>query len=133
VRPDTGSTPTDTRTSHTPELRSRMVPVPHAMRAKVGTNVGTWRGSLLRYKRALSSLRWTLLGALGGIRTPNLLIRIIFRWSIPWYPVTYYLFRTGSSPAGVLSYCEIWLSRLPKGLPKATFLMRNRRHPRPLP
>ena len=40
VRPDSGSTPTATRISHVPGLRSRMVPVPHAMRAKVGT-VGT--------------------------------------------------------------------------------------------
>ena len=34
VRPETGSTPTAMRISHTPGLRSRMVPVPHAMREK---------------------------------------------------------------------------------------------------
>ena len=53
MRPATGSTPTATRISHVPGLRSRMVPVPQAMLAKVGTNVGTERGSLLRDERDL--------------------------------------------------------------------------------
>jgi hypothetical protein len=34
VRLETGSTPTATRVSQTPGLRSRMVPLPHAMRSK---------------------------------------------------------------------------------------------------
>ena len=48
VRPETGSAPTATRISQTPGLRSRIVPLPHAMRAKVGTNVGLRRGSPVR-------------------------------------------------------------------------------------
>ena len=48
MRPETGSTPTATRISQVPGLRSLMVPLPHAMRAKVGTNVGIRRGSPIR-------------------------------------------------------------------------------------
>jgi len=82
VRPDTGSAPAATRISHTPGRRSRIDPDPQEPLAETTpttSNVGMNEGTPAEHNTGRGACRpppkRTSLSALGGIRTPNLLIR----------------------------------------------------------
>ena len=80
VRPETGSMPTAMRISNTPGRRSRSDPCPQMpTTAKKGSEVGSPVDPYLCARPRFTFLPGrtpSRFGALGGIRTPNLLIRI---------------------------------------------------------
>jgi hypothetical protein len=80
VRPETGSTPTAIRISKTPGRRSRNDPCPQMpTTVKIGSGVGSPVDPYLCAHPRFTTLPGRMpsrFGALGGIRTPNLLIRI---------------------------------------------------------